>query len=86
MNHDRRNGTIGLGKRLYCLDTVAGKAWVRLPDLPSAARWLSSVSVIGTEIFVLGGATGSNPQHAITTLADNWKYNTVTRTWTQLAS
>ena len=60
--HDRYNETIGLGKRLYCFDTSTNSsAWRRLPDLPSTARWLSSVSVIGQDIYVIGGATGMAP-------------------------
>jgi len=35
---------------------------------------------------VIGGATGSTPQHKITTVADSWKFDTVAHTWTQLAS
>ena len=85
VDHDRNNGTIGLGKRLYSLDTASNNSvWQRLPDLPSQARWVNSVSAIGTSIFVIGGATGSNPQHKITTLVDNWKFDTLTNTWTQV--
>jgi hypothetical protein len=87
VDHDRNNGTLGLGKRLYCFDTASTEnSWQRLPDLPSVARWVQSVSVIGQSIFVIGGATGSNPQHKITTVTDNWKYDTLAGTWTQLSS
>eukprot|EP01052_Picozoa_sp_SAG31_P036455 SAG31_NODE_4554_length_3143_cov_24.683640_2_plen_534_part_00 len=73
------------GKQLYCLDTQDLSAgWTRLPDLPSTGRWIASVSAIGTNIFVIGGATGSNPQHPITTLVDNWKYDTVAQRWLRL--
>jgi len=83
---DRNNGTFGLGKRVYCFDTSSTEnVWQRLPDLPGLARWVQSVSVIGNEIFVIGGATGSTPQHKITTVVDNWKFDTLTHAWTRLS-
>jgi hypothetical protein len=39
--HDCRNGTPGLGARLYTLNTAApGSGWQRRADLPSTARWV----------------------------------------------
>ena len=74
------------GKQLFCLDTQDPSAgWTQLPDLPSTGRWIASVSAIGSDIVVIGGATGTNPQHRITTLVDNWKYDTTARAWTRLA-
>lgn len=87
MESDRHNNTPGLGKRLYCFDTAnADNSWRRLPDLPSVGRWVQSVSAIGGDIFVIGGATGSNPHHKITTVVDNWKFDTSTKTWMQLSN
>ena len=84
--HDRNGGTAGLGSRLYSLNTKGGAEaqWKRLPDLPSTPRWISSVSAIGNSIVVIGGATGSNPAHAITTLVDNWKYDVLSQSWSRL--
>ena len=42
--------------------------------------------MIRDQIFVIAGATGSNPQHKITTVTDNWRFDTLTHTWTQLSS
>lgn len=84
--HDRNGGTVGLGSRMYSLDTQKGAAaqWQRLPSLPSTPRWIASVSAVGDSIVVIGGATGSNPQHSITTLVDNWKYDVWSQSWTRL--
>jgi N-acetylneuraminic acid mutarotase len=75
------------GTRLHVLDTenlIDG--WVQLPSMPGSARWVQSVSSVGTDIVVIGGATGSNPSHAITTVVDNWKYSTRVGRWTRLAN
>ena len=46
---------------------------------------MHSVSAVGTDLVVIGGATGANPWHAITTLVDNWRYNTTAGSWSRLA-
>ena len=76
------------GARLYSLDTadLAG-GWVALPHIPGSARWVQSVSSVGPtgDIVVIGGATGTNPSHAVTTVVDNWKFSTEKQTWARLA-
>ena len=74
------------GTRLYSLDTAdpAG-GWVPLPSVPGSPRWVQSVSSVGLDIVVIGGATGANPSHAVTTVVDNWKYSTDKQTWSRLA-
>ena len=73
------------GGRLYSLDTEdLAKGWAQLSSIPGSSRWVQSVSSVGTDIVVIGGATGSNPSHAITTIVDNWKFSTETKTWAPL--
>ena len=59
------------GKQLWSLDTAAPAAgWTRLQDLPSTARWVHSVSAVGSKIIVIGGAR-SNVGTPTTSLIDN---------------
>jgi N-acetylneuraminic acid mutarotase len=42
------------------------------------ARWLHAETVIGTDIYIFGGAAADSK------LSDLWKFDTVAQTWTQL--
>ncbi|MGI9457722.1 MAG: kelch repeat-containing protein [Aeoliella sp.] len=80
---DRNGGTPGLGSKFHRLDTTDLQAgWTALPDLPGVERWVHSTTAVGDQLYVFGGATGGPPYRSV---VDNWRYDTTTGDWHQLA-
>jgi len=80
---DRNGTTPGPGAKFHRLDTTNLQAgWTALPDLPGTERWVHASATVGDQLYVFGGATGGPPYRSV---VDNWRYDTTTDTWHQLA-
>jgi len=83
---DRNGENPRLGARLNSLDTrnlAAG--WKELPACPGTPRFMPATAKIGSHFYVFGGLTGfDNATKQVNVAVDNWRYDTIARTWERL--
>ncbi len=86
-NGNRAGKHARLGAQLWAIDTNNLEAgWQDLPACPGVPRWVHAMAAVGGDLYVLGGATGSdNEAKTYLTVVDNWRFNIAKKTWTRLA-
>lgn len=84
---DRHGTPHGLGARLIAFDTAQPEnGWHELARCPSTPRWVHAAAAVDDNVYILGGATGSdNDARTTYTVVDNWRYLPAADRWEKLA-
>jgi len=84
---DRNGHHPNLGAEFYEFDVAHPESgWKKLTPCPGVPRWVHAMAAIGDELYLFGGATGSDNPAAMTyTVVDNWRYSLRTAKWERLA-
>jgi hypothetical protein len=82
---NNRSGDVQrLGARLLVLDTKKPNAgWKAVASLPGTPRALTSVAVVNSNIYVIGGI-GVLENGGYANVVDNWRYDPAADTWKRL--